>query len=136
MSADHAVQTAIRLRLVATSAVTDLVPATSILDVNQRPAPVPSIILGEGQSIQSVGIARTTQVVYATLHIWKKEPGLVGVKDIAGAIRKAIHSSRLTLATPYHCGDCYVSDMRFLRDPDGETAHGVITVEALVSEVA
>lgn len=136
MSADHAVQTAIRLRLVATSAVTDLVPATSILDVNQRPAPVPSIVIGEGQSLEGDRIDRRDQRVVMDLHVWKREPGLAGVKAIAGAIRAALHAGRLPQIEGVHFTDCRVSTMRFLRDPDGETAHGVITIEALVSEVA
>lgn len=133
MSADHALQTAIRLRLAATPAVTALVPAASILDVNQRPAPVPSIIIGEGQSMEGDQVDRRDQRVIMDLHIWKQEPGLGGVKDIAGAIRTAIHSARLS-PVGWHCGDCRVSSMRFLRDPDGETAHGVVTVEALMVE--
>ncbi len=134
MSVDHAVQTAIRARLIATPAVTALVPAASILDRNARPAPDPSIILGEGQSVDEGRIDRKVQRVFATLHVWKKEPGLAGVKQIAGAIRTSIQSARLDLAG-YHCGDSLVPAMRFLRDPDGETAHGVVTVEAVVSEV-
>lgn len=133
MSADHAVQTAIRLRLVATPAVVALVPAASILDRNARPAPDPSIILGEGQAIDEGRIDRKAQRIFATLHLWKKEPGLVGVKQIAGAIRTAIHAERLVV-NGYHCGDSFVSDARFMRDPDGETAHGVVSVETLVSE--
>jgi hypothetical protein len=134
MSADHAIQTAIRTRLIGASAVTSLVPATSILDRNSRPAPDPSIIIGESQSVDEGRIARNVERVYATLHLWKKEPGLAGVKAIAGAIRTAIASGKLVLSSPYHCGDSYVSSARFLRDPDGETAHGIVTIEALVSE--
>ena len=133
MSADHAVQTAIRARLVATAAVTDLVAATSILDRNARPAPDPSIILGESQTVGEGDVARKVQRVYATLHVWKKEPGLAGAKAIGAAIRSAIHAGRLAVAG-FHCGDSMVSGERYMRDPDGETAHGVVTIEALVSE--
>jgi hypothetical protein len=132
MSADLAVQKAIRTRLVATGAVTALVPAGSILDRNARPNPDPSIIIGESQSVDEGRMARDVQRIYSTLQVWKKEPGLVGVKAIAGAIRAAIHESRLAI-DGYQCGDAYVSNSRFLRDPDGETAHGVVTVETLVS---
>lgn len=135
MSADHALQTAIRLRLVATPAVTALVPASSILDTNQRPAPVPSIILGEGQSLEGDRLDRRDQRVVMNLHVWKREPGLAGVKAIAGAIRAALHAGRLPPTEGVHFADCRVSSMRYLRDPDGETAHGVVTVEALVCEV-
>lgn len=134
MTADHAVQTAIRGRLVGTSAVTALVPAASILDRNARPAPDPSIIIGEGQSVDGGRIDRAVRRVFSDLHVWKREPGTAGVKQIAGSIRDALHSGRLALASPYQCGDCLVAGMRYLRDPDGETAHGIITVETLVSE--
>lgn len=134
MSADLAVQKAIRGRLISTGAVLALVPASSVLDINQRPAPDPSIIIGEGQTLEGDDIARRTQSVVMSLHVWKKEPGLAGVKAIASAIRLALHAGRPVLASPYQCGDCRVSSMRFLRDPDGETSHGVVTVETLVSE--
>lgn len=135
MSADLALQKAIRARLTSTAEVTSLVPASNILDRNARPAPDPSIILGEGQAVEGDRIDRSDQRLYLTLHIWKKETGLTGVKAIAGAIRSAILSVVERQIDGYHIGDCRVSDMRFLRDPDGETAHGVVTVEALVVEV-
>jgi len=134
MTADLAVQKAIRARLVATSAVTTLVPAGSILDRNARPAPDPSLILGEGQTLEGDDLHRKSLRVVFDLHAWKKEPGLSGARAIAGAVRSALHGERLTLDPGFHCADCRVSAMRFLRDPDGETAHGVITVESLVRE--
>lgn len=137
MSADLAVQKAIRARLVATGAVTALVPAASILDRNERPVPVPSIILGEAQVVdEGESVARKRQRVYHTLHVWKREEGLTGVKAIAGAIRTALHSARLTLDAGYYSADGYVSGQRFLRDLDGATSHGILTVEVLVQETA
>lgn len=134
MSATLAVQKAIRARLVADAAVTALVPAASILDRNSRPAPDPSIILGEDQAVDGGFVDRGPLRVYSTLHLWKAEPGLVGVKEIAGAIRAAIRAGRLEPIDGFAFGDAFVSDERFLRDPDGETAHGVVTIETLVSE--
>lgn len=135
MSADLAVQKAIRARLISANSVLLLVPAASILDRNARPAPDPSIILGEGQAIEGDDIGRRQQRVVMDLHVWKKEPGLAGVKAIAGAVRAALHIGRISSDVGYHFADCRVSSMRFLRDPDGETAHGIVTVETLVSEV-
>ncbi len=134
MSAALAVQKAIRARLVATASVLEVVPAANILDRNSRPAPDPSIVLGEDQVVDEGRIARNVVRVYSTLHIWKREPGLVGVKAIAGAIRTAVRGLHNFAETPYQFGDCLVSSERFLRDPDGETAHGVVTIETLVSE--
>lgn len=128
-----ATQKAVRLRLVDTPTVAALVPAAAILDVNHRPAPVPSIIIGEGQALGHQRIDRRDLRVFLDLHIWQREPGLAGVKAIAEAVRRAL---RLPLPPVDECqfGDCRVSAMRFLRDPDGETAHGVVTVEAFVVE--
>lgn len=135
MSVDLAVQKGIRARLVATSAVTALVPATSILDRNQRPAPSPSIIMGESQLVdQNDSIKRRLTRVFHTAHVWKREPSLVGAKAIAGAMRTAIHADRLSLDTGFHAVDAYVSQTRFLRDPDGEHSHGVVTIAVLVQE--
>lgn len=137
MTPDLALQKALRERLVATSAVTVLVPAAAILDVNQRPAPDPAIILGETQVLdEGDSIARTRHRIYHTIHVWKREPSLAGVKAIAGAIRAAVHSGRLVLDTGFHCADTRVSQTRFLRDPDGERSHGVVTVDALVEELS
>jgi hypothetical protein len=131
----YAVQKAIRARLVSTPAVTALVPANSVLDVNERPAPDPSIILGEDQVIDpGTAIDRSLSRVHSTLHVWKKEGGLSGVKAIAAAVRDAIRQGRPTLEAGLQCADCRVSGMRFLRDPDGVTSHGIVTVETLVRE--
>ena len=136
MSADLALQKAVRARLAANASVTALVPAASILDRNARPNPDPSIIIGEGVAIDETRIARNVQRLYLDLHIWKKEPSTAGVKAIAGAVRTAIHSAKIPPTDGFTVGDCYVSSARYLRDPDGETSHAVVTVEALVAEVA
>lgn len=134
MSAELAVQKAIRARMIATPEITGLVPASSILDRNARPAPDPSIILGEDQAVDEDRVARNVLRVYSTIHIWKKEVGLTGAKAIAAAIRTAVNTGRPALDSPYSCADFKVSSARFLRDPDGETAHGVVNIETLVSE--
>lgn len=133
----HAVQVALRARLISTAAVTSLVPAGSILDRNARPNPDPSIIMGEDQVVdEGITIQRQYVRVYSTLHIWKKEPGLAGVKAISGAIRRALgRVIRLDLNDPdYVCSDCKVDGSRFLRDPDGETSHCVMTINSLVQQ--
>lgn len=136
MSAALAVQKAIRARLIATSVVTDLVPATGVVDVNQRPAPDPAIILGECQIVDVSDMQRTQVYVFHDLHVWKKEPQLTGANAIAGAIRSAIHQGRFNLDPGYHCADVRTSNIRVMRDPDGATSHAVVTVETLVQEVA
>lgn len=136
MTPDLALQLAILERLTTSAGVIALVPSDHILDRNARPNPDPSIILGESQSVDEGYIGRDMTRVYHTLHVWKKELSLTGVKKIAGEVRANLHNApRLVLASGFHCADCSVSDIRFLRDPDGVTSHGVITVSALVQEV-
>jgi hypothetical protein len=130
-----ALQKAIRLRLINTAAVIALVPATNILDRNERPAPSPCILMGEDQEVdEDFTIKRDYIRVYSTLHIWKVEPSTAGVKAIAGAIRKAIgRLRRLDIGDPdFVCADCRVDGVRYLRDPDGEHSHAVLTVNSLV----
>jgi len=130
-----AMQAAIRARLVAASAVTSLVPATSILDQNSRPETFPSIIIGEGQTVSDEGLARRRHQVFADLHIWQKEAGLVGAKQVAGAIREALADTFWNV-TGLHVADLHIASSRFLRDPGGLHSHGIITLQASVSEVA
>ncbi len=131
MTPELALQRAVRERLI-TGAV---LPAGSILDRGTRPTADPSIIMGEGQSLEEGDIARRLVRCWMTLHVWKREAGSEGVKTIAGAIRTAVREPRLVLGGGFHCADARVSSARFLRDPDGETAHGVVSVEALVEEI-
>lgn len=137
MSVDLESQKALRARFTTTAAITSLVPAASILDTNQRPAPIPSIILGESQVVdEGTSLQRRHSRVFHTIHVWKREPSTEGAKAICAEIRRAVNfGPRLVLAAPYRCADLRVSSMRTMRDPDGEHSHGVVTVEALIAEV-
>ena len=130
-----AMQAAIRARLVATSAVTSLVPATSILDKNSRPEVFPGIIIGEGQTVPDAGLSRTRHQTFFDLHIWATEPGLAVSKQIAGAIRDALADTFWNVPG-LHVADLFISSSRFMRDPDGLHSHGVVTLSAFVKEVA
>lgn len=128
-------QKAIRLRLVAATAITTLVPVANIVDRNGTPAAFPSILLGEGQTVPGGDIARMRHEVFVDLHIWQKETGLVFSKQVAGAIREVLTDTRWT-ATGLHVADLRIASSRFMRDPNGIYSHGLISLTALVSEVA
>lgn len=130
-----AIQKAIYKRLSTTSEVLSLVPLTNILDRNQLPKVDPLILIGNDQLVEDGSdVRRCIWRVFSTLDIWKVENGLTGSKAISGAIRQAIRNGKPELDTGYHCVDWYVSTTRFLRDPDGEHSHGVLTIESLVLE--
>jgi hypothetical protein len=128
-------QKAIRARLVASSAVTSLVPASAIVDRNWRPEVFPCILIGEGQTLAPEGLSRNRYQVYADVHLWQTENGLTGVKMIAQAVRDALADGALTLDT-HRVADLFVHGTRFMRDQDGLHSHGVMMLSATLVEMA
>ena len=128
-------QAAIRTLLANDGNVTALVPATSILDYNQRPSVIPAIILGEGQTLPDEGIKRDRFELFLDVHIWTAEPGTAVSKQIAGAIRNALYDWKVQV-TGLVVIDLYVQSTRFMRDPDTVHAHAVMTLAARVRVIA
>lgn len=128
-------QAAIRARLVASSAITSIIPATAIMDRNATPALDHSIVIGEAMTGPDDGIARHRHMIVADVHVWRKEPGLVGSKQVVGAIRDALNDGPLSV-TGYHVADLRIASTRFLRDPGGLHSHAVLSLECRLVEVA
>ena len=68
--------------------------------------------------------------IYVTLHVWTKS--MPAARAIAGAVTAAVEHLPVQLEGGHHAISTLVSSTRFLRDPDGETSHGVVTVESLI----
>lgn len=134
MEPSLALQKAIRARLVATSAVTALVPAANVLDKNSRPEVFPSINIGEGQTVPGDGLARNRHTVFADLHVWQTEAGLAVNKAIVGAIRQAFGAPFYTI-DGHHVADLSITSAHFMRDPDGVHSHGIVSIEAQLVEI-
>lgn len=124
-------QASVRARLINASAVTNLVPATNILDQSGLPERLPGIIIGDGQTAYN----DFHSVAYLDLHLWTREIGTVQSKQIAEAIRQAIKYPPWSVAD-HVCHDLRVENCRFLRDPDHQLAHGVVTIRGILQEVA
>lgn len=134
MSPDLALQKAVLDRLAGTPDVVDLVPAAAMIDGQALPARFPSILLGDGQVVREpVTLAARHRRVFATLHVWTKT--MIAAREIAGAVTAAVEHVPLVLEGGHHAVSVVVAGSRFLRDTDGETCHGVMTLDALV-EVA
>lgn len=138
MSASLVFQKFQRATLIADEAVTALVSSDKIVDANGRPEVFPRINLGEDQELPADDIVGTYTQLTSTIHIWSREPGLEGAKAIAGAIRRALNMPNIFVfeGDGYRCTDCRFASARFIRDPDKQTAHGIVTVEALIEELA
>lgn len=122
--------TAIRNRLISTASVTDLVPASAIVDANERPALDRTIILGPCQIVDDGALDRSRARIYVTAHVWDKSPSLELVHRIAMAVRFALHAAPLEV-TEGRILDLFVSDVRTLRD--GAHSHAILAISALVS---
>lgn len=126
-------QAAIRARLVAASAVTSIIPATAIVDRNATPALDNSIVIGEAMTGPDDGLARHRHMIVADVHVWRKEPGLVGAKQVVAAIRAVLSDGPLSVAG-FHVADLRIASSRFLRDPGGLHSHGILSLEARLVE--
>jgi len=130
MSPDLALQKALLARLAGTPEVTVLVPAADMVDGQAIPQRFPSILFGEGQVVREALTFRANhRRIYATLHIWTKS--MPAARAIAGAVTAAVEHLPILLEGGGRAVSTVVRDTRFLRDPDGETAHGVMTVDCL-----
>lgn len=94
----------------------------------------PYVEIGESQAIPDDvstttaepgddGVAETLD-----LHVWSREAGQKEAKDIAAAIKFALHGQSLAV-DGRASALAWVRSIRMLRDPDGKTTHGVVTVE-------
>lgn len=135
MSASLAFQKFARASLAADAGVTALVPANHIVDANARPEVYPRINLGEDQELPADDVVGRYTNLVSTFHVWSREPGLAVAKAIADAIKRALRLQLWTLGN-YRCIDCKFQTARFIRDPDGLTAHGIVTFESVIEELA
>jgi hypothetical protein len=128
-------QGAIRECLIASVAVTELVPASNILDRSTRPELDREILIGDGQTQLPDRFSRFYAATFAELHVWVKEDGLAEAKRIGSAIVDALGARSLT-ASGYSVSGVRVTATRYMRDPHGEYSHGVVSVRANVQEPA
>lgn len=127
-----ALQTAINARLTTTPAVVALVAADQIRTGSMRREQLPSVIM-QGAQTEYLGYASGNQYlarVFLDLHIWTLDAG----GDMAKAIGFALHGA---LLAPLDMVDCAIDffeakNVRWLRDPDPDFAHGVLNVEAVI----
>lgn len=145
MSATLALQTAIRAALIGNVSLTDLVPASNIVDQHGLPAfpqwdeldgieiierdTGTSIIIGEAEEIPLEDTLEDNRFeVFFNLHIWAQEDHLTGVKEIAHHVHTALRE--LGPVEGYRTVRSRYTGARYMRDPTGKHAHAIVNFAA------
>ncbi len=130
-----ALQKAIGVRLIVADAVTALIPADAIVERSGAPELERCIMIGDGQTVHGDRYRRFYNETSADLHIWVKETGLLTAKRVGGAIIDALDGKPFDF-DGYRCTGMLIGGSRYMRDPHGEYSHGIVTIRAIVREVA
>lgn len=134
MSSDYALQVAVLAALSANTAVTDIV-GDAIYDNVPSDADFPRITFGPSDLVPDDAECLEGEEVSLQVDCWSRDNGkLHPCRTLVGAVKKAIHEKPLTLPDPYALNEVRVTLARVFRDPDEITAHGVVTVTALIEE--
>lgn len=105
--------------------LTALVPSANIFDRNERPEVFPCVVVGEAQTVGDDIDCADLSDVFLTIHVWTQENTMTAAKNIAGEIRRALR--QLSGTQDGFALDFSFEDSRFLRDPNPEISHGVVT---------
>jgi hypothetical protein len=138
MSADGALEDAIRACLLADAGVLALVPAAHLMFRQGTRTPSPSIISGPSHALPmgQDNMGKTRVQVFQQWDVWKAEPSLHGVKEIMGAMVEALRVARPQLVGPWVFSDLNLGSQRSWFDPDGKHARGMVNLSAYVSRAA
>jgi hypothetical protein len=68
------------------------------------------------------------------LDVWSRLVGFPACKQIGDRVKKVLHEAHLIIPTENALVEIRVPSLRYIRDPDGLTSHGIVTVTALIEE--
>ena len=127
-----ALQKMIHDRLIASPAVTMIVPAEAISDKNKLPEHPSEIIIGAGNTLFGDSYDSFHERVFLDAHIWIQEENLVKAKQVTFAIREAVKSRPWIVAGNTLHG--LTVSARFLRD--GIYSHAIVSFDAVMQVAA
>lgn len=100
-------------------------------DVDEDYDDFPYITIGEDNIVERDTDQTEGYTASITIHIWSREKSQKEVKVLQGLVYTALHRVPLTI-TGFNCILCRQTDQLSLRDPDGQTRHGVQTYELII----
>lgn len=68
------------------------------------------------------------------LDVWSRLVGFPACKQIGDRVKVVLHEASLSIPTENALVEIRVPSIRYTRDPDGLTSHGIITVNAMIEE--
>lgn len=109
--------------------------STRIYDDAPQTVTFPWIEIGDGQIIpadtaQSNGASDAGVSDFFDLHVWSRYAGKKEVKQIVDVLHTLLHGVSLTI-TGRTSALSWVRTVRIIRDPDGITRHGIVSVEII-----
>lgn len=134
MSVSRELQTLIFDTLVADAAVGALV-GDRVYDGAPSDREYPCVTFGPADSFNDDLTCVDARTETVQLDVWSRNQGRMGpCKDICDAVKKALHLANLSLGQ-HALIRIRTDSIRVFRDPDGITAHGVVTIEADLEEI-
>jgi hypothetical protein len=93
----------------------------------------PYLAIGETQVIDDGADCIDGLEIFVTLHVWSRAVGAVEARGLCESVRLALRGWSPDLSeSGCDCVDLSWRDARVMRDPDGLTTHGIVTLKALV----
>lgn len=133
MSASVELQTLIYETLVGDADVGALI-GDRIYDRMPSDGDYPCVTFGPTDYIDDDSQCITGRIETVQLDCWSRDQGRMRpCKEIADAVKSALHKADLSLTTNALV-EIVVAGVRVFNDADGVTAHGVVTVEAILEE--
>jgi hypothetical protein len=90
----------------------------------------PYISFGLFQALPEHGDCLDGGEIFVTLDCWANGPDTVEVKSLGAAVARSLDRAPLVLDAPQRMVEMAIEQIQYMRDPDGITAHAVITVHA------
>jgi hypothetical protein len=104
--------------------------AGRIYDAVPGGAVKPYLSFGPFQMLPEHGTCLDGGEAFVTLDGWAAGPDTVQVKQLGAAVAKALDLAPIVIDAPPRLVEMTVEQTQYMRDPDGITAHAVITVHA------
>ncbi|MGN8117512.1 tail completion protein gp17 [Labrys sp. 22185] len=122
-------------RLLASADLLALVPADQIRASNARPEADRVVILGSGHTVYGDDYTQFYDRPALDIHVYTRESHPNIARQVAGIIREVLRA-RPWSADGWIVHGLSANNGRFFRDPGGEYAHAVISIDAVMQKAA